>query len=61
MNGKEVLKKLKASGFEVLRIEGSHYRLGNGTVKVSVPMHGAKDLKPGTLASIERQSGVKLK
>ena len=61
MNGKEVIKRLKASGFELLRIEGSHYRLGNGSLKVSVPLHGTKDLKPGTLASIERQSGVKLR
>ncbi|MFH0344124.1 MAG: hypothetical protein ACHBNF_18835 [Chromatiales bacterium] len=26
-----------------------------------MPVHGRHDLKPGTLASIERQSGVKLK
>jgi predicted RNA binding protein YcfA (HicA-like mRNA interferase family) len=28
---------------------------------VPVPVHGSKDLKPGTLAAIQRQSGVKLK
>jgi predicted RNA binding protein YcfA (HicA-like mRNA interferase family) len=61
MNGKKIIKKLKAAGFIVLRTEGSHCRLGNGSVKVSVPVHGAHDIKPGTLASIEKQSGVKLK
>ena len=61
MNGKEVLKKLKAAGFVILRIEGSHHRLGSGSIKVSVPVHGSHDIKPGTLASIEKQSGVKLK
>jgi predicted RNA binding protein YcfA (HicA-like mRNA interferase family) len=61
VNGKEIVKKLKAAGFVVLRTEGSHDRLGHGAVKVSVPLHGAHDVKPGTLASIEKQSGVKLK
>jgi predicted RNA binding protein YcfA (HicA-like mRNA interferase family) len=27
---------------------------------VTLPMHGAKDIKPGTLASIGRQAGLKL-
>jgi len=61
MNGKEIIKKLKAAGFLVLRTEGSHVRLGNGSIKVSVPLHGAHDVKPGTLGAIERQSGVLLK
>lgn len=61
MNGKEVIKRLKDEGFVVVRSHGSHFRLARGAVKVSVPVHGRRDLKPGTLASIERQSGVKLK
>ncbi len=61
MNGKQVISKLKEAGFTVVRIEGSHYRLAKDGKKTSVPVHGTKDLKPGTLASIERQSGVKLK
>lgn len=61
MNGKQIIRILKEAGFEVARIEGSHYRLVKGDKKTSVPVHGTKDLKPGTLASIERQSGVKLK
>ncbi|WP_201305550.1 type II toxin-antitoxin system HicA family toxin [Alcanivorax sp. S71-1-4] len=61
MNGKQVIKALKAEGFEVLRVRGSHHILGNGECKVTVPVHGTTDLKPGTLSSIEKQSGVKLK
>ncbi|MCH8543087.1 MAG: type II toxin-antitoxin system HicA family toxin [Alcanivorax sp.] len=61
MNGKQVIKVLKAEGFEVLRIKGSHHILGNGRRKVTVPVHGTTDLKSGTLSSIEKQSGVKLK
>lgn len=61
MNGKQVIAKLKAEGWQVLRIEGSHHQLGKDGLRTSVPVHGTKDLKPGTLASIQRQTGVKLK
>lgn len=60
MNGKQAIKTLQANGFKVLRINGSHHILGNGSVKVTVPVHGATDMKIGTLKSIEKQSGVKL-
>ena len=61
MNGKDVIKRLKDAGFVIVRSQGSHFRLAKGAVKVSVPVHGRRDLKRGTLASIERQSRVKLK
>ncbi|MDA8095296.1 MAG: type II toxin-antitoxin system HicA family toxin [Betaproteobacteria bacterium] len=61
MNGKEVIRKLEKEGWEVLRQEGSHVRMGNGSGRTSIPVHGKRDLKPGTLASIERQTGVKLR
>ena len=46
---------------QLLRVEGSHHQLGKDGLRTSVPMHGTKDLKPGTLAAIQRQTGVKLK
>jgi len=61
MNGKQIIKMLLANGFEELRVTGSHHILGNGSRKVTVPVHGAGDVKVGTLKSIEHQSGVKLK
>jgi predicted RNA binding protein YcfA (HicA-like mRNA interferase family) len=60
MNGKEVIKRLQRHGFRVERISGSHHLLTNGERKVTVPVHGASDVKIGTLKSIEKQSGVKL-
>lgn len=60
MNGKEVIKRLQANGFALPRARDSHHVLGNGTRKTSVPVHGAADLKHGTLKSIEKQSGMKL-
>ena len=59
MNGKEVIRRLERHGFVVLRIKGSHYLLSDGQRKVTVPVHGVSDLKPGTLKSIEKQAGVK--
>ena len=63
MNGKQVIARLKDAGWRLARIEGSHHILEKDGMPrpVPVPVHGAKDLKPGTLASIQRQSGVKMK
>lgn len=61
MNGKDVLKKLQSEGWIILRREGSHVRLGKGNARTTVPVHGNRDIKVGTLANIERQTGIKLK
>jgi predicted RNA binding protein YcfA (HicA-like mRNA interferase family) len=60
MNGKQVIKRLEAAGFRVLRVRGSHHILSRDGHKVTVPVHGAADLKLGTLKSIEKQTGVDL-
>jgi predicted RNA binding protein YcfA (HicA-like mRNA interferase family) len=62
VDGKTVIKILEQHGFKCLRIKGSHHIMGTGRNKpFPVPVHGKKDLKIGTLKSIERLSGVKLK
>ena len=61
MNGKQIIKQLLAQGFAVLRVTGSHHILGNGSRKVTVPVHGTADVKVGTVKSIEKQSGVTLR
>jgi predicted RNA binding protein YcfA (HicA-like mRNA interferase family) len=61
MNGKEILRRLQAENWAILRQEGSHVRLGKGSLRTTVPLHGNRDLKPGTLASIERQTGIKFR
>jgi predicted RNA binding protein YcfA (HicA-like mRNA interferase family) len=58
---RQVLSALQRAGFIVDRVRGSHYLLahpGNPARAVTVPFHGAKDLKPGTLRSIIRQAGL---
>lgn len=61
MNGKQIIAKLKEAGWKLIRVEGSHHQMGKDGLRTSVPVHGTKDLKPGTLAGIQRQTGVKLK
>jgi len=54
MNGKQVIKALEKEGWMLLRVSGSHHRLVKDGKKVSIPVHGAKDLKSGTLKNIEK-------
>lgn len=61
MNGKEVIAKLKAAGWALERIHGSHHIMAKGGKAVPVPVHGTRDIGAGLLAAIQRQSGVKLK
>ena len=60
VNGKLVIKKLEEKGWKILRSQGSHYRLGKGQSRTTVPVHANKDLGKGLIAAIERQTGVKL-
>lgn len=60
--GKTVIKKLKDEGWQHVSTHGSHHKMKKeGQLPIVVPVHGKKDLKPGTLKSIERATGVKLK
>lgn len=61
MNGNEVIRKLQAAGWRLDRMNGSHHLMMKGNKIVPVPVHGKHDLGPGLVASIARQTGVKLK
>ena len=60
MRPKELMKLLSQNGWEVVRIEGSHYihqhhtRPGN----ISVPFHN-KEMATGTLNAILKAAGLK--
>lgn len=62
MTPKEIVKRLKADGWQKLRSEGSHVQYAHPTKpgRVTVSMHPG-DMHPKTLARIEKQSGLKLK
>lgn len=53
-SGKEMVRFLRRLGFEVARVSGSHHFLVRGGVKTSVPVHGNRTLKIGTLRGILR-------
>jgi|GEM_PF-357269 len=62
MKSREVIKKLEADGWQEVAQAGSHkqFKHPKKPGRVTVP-HPKKDLKIGTLISIEKQSGVRLR
>jgi predicted RNA binding protein YcfA (HicA-like mRNA interferase family) len=61
MNGKEIISKLKAEGWQLNRINGSHHIMVKDGKAVPVPVHGGRDVGVGLVANISRQTGVKFK
>jgi predicted RNA binding protein YcfA (HicA-like mRNA interferase family) len=61
VNGKQIIKILQQQGWQILRVSGSHHRMGKGNLRTTVPLHGKRDTGKGLLAAIEKQTGVKLK
>lgn len=59
---RQIVKLLLAKGFEERRVTGSHhvFRHPRTGAIVPVPLHGNRDLKPGTLRSILKMAGVSL-
>jgi predicted RNA binding protein YcfA (HicA-like mRNA interferase family) len=61
-DSKAIIRAIEADGWKLARVTGSHHHFRHaskpGTVTVA---HPKKDVPPGTLKSIERQSGLKLK
>jgi predicted RNA binding protein YcfA (HicA-like mRNA interferase family) len=62
MNSREVIARIQAAGWVLVRSKGSHWHFAHPIRRgvVTVP-HPRKDFPVGTLKSIEKQSGVKLR
>lgn len=62
MNSRDTIRKLEADGWRLKRVTGSHHHFSHSENPgiVTVP-HPVKDIKIGTLKSIERQAGVRLR
>jgi predicted RNA binding protein YcfA (HicA-like mRNA interferase family) len=61
VGARRVIRALERAGYVVERTRGSHCVLARPTDParmVIVPVHGNRDLKPGTLRSIIRQAGL---
>jgi predicted RNA binding protein YcfA (HicA-like mRNA interferase family) len=62
MNSREVIRQIEAAGWEIVRISGSHHHFKHPAKPgvVTVP-HPKRDLPVGTIKSIEKRSGIKLR
>ena len=62
VDSRDVIKLLKDDGWYVVGQEGSHIQFKHPTKRgrVTVP-HPVKDIPDGTLGSIRRQAGLKLR
>lgn len=62
MDSREIIAALQAAGWRQVAQKGSHVQLKHPDRpgRVTVP-HPRKDIPAGTLRSIERQSGMKLR
>jgi len=60
MHSRDVVKALRANGRGEVRANGSHHHFRHASKPgtVTVP-HPVKDLRKGTLKSIERQAGIR--
>lgn len=59
MNSRELIKKIEADGWELVRVTGSHHHFKHPTKAglVTVP-HPKKDLPIGTVRNILKQAGL---
>lgn len=63
MNFKFVEKTVKADGWVLVRITGSHYQYKKIGVTESlvIPCHGKRDISIGVLKNLEKISGLSLR
>lgn len=61
-DSRKIIQLLQADGWHLVDVKGSHhqFRHPDKPGKITVP-HPRKDLPPGTVSSIEKQSGLKLR
>jgi len=52
VNAKQLVKALSKKGFSFDRQSGSHAIYIKGRLRVTVPLHGKRDIAPGTLRQI---------
>lgn len=53
-SGRQMVRFLESQGFTVVRVRGSHHVMVQETKRTSVPVHGNRALKIGTLRGILR-------
>ena len=62
MKSIDIMRIIEADGWMLVRVKGSHHQYRHPTKPgITTVPHPAKDIRLGTLKSIERQAGIKLK
>jgi predicted RNA binding protein YcfA (HicA-like mRNA interferase family) len=62
MSSREVIQRLRANGWYEVAQEGSHKQFKHGTKTGRVTVaHPVRDIPIGTLRSIEKQAGIRLR
>ena len=59
LTGSEVIDALRSTGFEIIRVKGSHHFLRHSDGRATViPVHAGETLGPGLLAKILRDAEI---
>lgn len=60
VSGKRMCRILKQHGWTLIRVKGSHhaFQKPGDPATVIVPVHGNKDMKPGTQHGIMKDAGL---
>ena len=62
VRGSQVVGALEKAGFVVARINGSHHIMGHPDGRrTTVPVHAGRDIRPGTLRNILRDTASPLR
>jgi len=62
ISSRDAIKALEADGWRLVNVEGSHHQFKHPTKPGRVTVkHPEKDMKIGTLKSIERQAALKIR
>lgn len=57
-DSRDIIKRLKAEGFELVSVRGSHHKFRHsGDHRVVIVTHPGKDIPVGTVKSIYTQAG----
>ncbi|HVL40230.1 MAG TPA: type II toxin-antitoxin system HicA family toxin [Fimbriimonadaceae bacterium] len=58
ISGKELAKIVERKGWNLVKVSGSHHRYAKSGIRLTIPIHGNKQLKAGTQAALMKQAGL---
>jgi len=59
LNPHKLIKILQKAGFRIIRQKGSHVIMMNDrNTRIVIPVHSGKDVKPGLIRAIIKESGL---